>query len=751
VFEQDEYFNCSVLTDDDVCCHAVASSLTLSYRSVSYVTLVQSLMALVGAFYLAYRLLRRSRLFGHASLRMRKSQKGESETLTAPLVRSDGGSQESFSAQSSSSKASAAATKRLPLLHRLYLIGGIFVLALQFAMMWIPSSEFSFGASAFLFFCHGFLDTFVILLALFRIRTFANVRNAGIVALVITAACVAIWVSQVLAADQTKPFCSWKCDMCAQYLPQACNYEIEWGIFSVLALTTVLAWMRPSGFTIRRVVVPWLIFLMFSRLLVSVGATLVSFKIFSGFCVEGVGTLLYSLLWAPLLYRTLRSDATFDAFVTAAAYQSGQVESGRSGRDHSGANDAPLTHSSYKSLGGGAGKRAGGGGGGGRSDDDVPPVGGVGGAPAAAAVAAAAAAASGEANRGLMQRFQPLVSDHSLRVIELAELELGKLIGSGGFGEVYKGKLDNEAVAIKKLMASSRGDALHEFVKEVDVLGKLHHRNVIQLLGVVIGKDAQYLVLEFAALGSVFDFIHKRDAQGRRRALNWPLAWRISLDSARGMSYLHSFDPPLLHRDLKSQNLLLTDKYRTKLCDFGLSRVKSMTKTMSRIGTVQWVAPEVLREERYSEQADVWSFGVILWELAARKVPFKGIPAIRIATNVAFKNWKLHIPATAPPTMAAAMRGCWRRATLRPTFATLAHELALLQPDWTPREAGQPPARDDDDDYEGVEFPDRRSVSLQSDGEPAAVDELDTDADDDEQQEAAPGAAAEGDAHAEGD
>ena len=71
VFEQDEYFNCSVLTDDDVCCHAVASSLTLSYRSVSYVTLVQSLMALVGAFYLAYRLLRRSRLFGHASLRMR--------------------------------------------------------------------------------------------------------------------------------------------------------------------------------------------------------------------------------------------------------------------------------------------------------------------------------------------------------------------------------------------------------------------------------------------------------------------------------------------------------------------------------------------------------------------------------------------------------------------------------------------------------------------------------------------------------
>jgi serine/threonine protein kinase len=138
------------------------------------------------------------------------------------------------------------------------------------------------------------------------------------------------------------------------------------------------------------------------------------------------------------------------------------------------------------------------------------------------------------------------------------------------------------------------------------VLAKLLHPNVIQLRGVVVTRDAQYLVLEFAALGSVFDHIHRRGKDGKRRPMSWALAYRIALGCAKGMAYLHSFEPPILHRDLKSQNLLLTTARRVKLCDFGLSRVKSMTKTMSRIGTVQWVAPEVLREERYSEQADVW-------------------------------------------------------------------------------------------------------------------------------------------------
>jgi hypothetical protein len=363
---------------------------------LSYISLVDSTIALFGAIYLCYRLLKRSRLFGYAARRMRYSKldlvDGEANNLSAPLIVSGSASSSAASSSSSNSfrnrstdvgSSASSATKMLPRLHCAYLGAGVAVLLTQFVNAWLPTSYFSFSVSAVIFFAHAFLDVFVILLALFRVRTRVNVRNAAILASVVAIIVASLWIARILHADATENFCSWKCDFCAILLPQQCTYSIEWGIFTLVALVTLLALMRPSGFAMRRVVVPWLVYLTLTRLVVAIGTTLVNFNIYSGLCVEGIGTFFYSLLWAPLLYRTLRSDASFDAFVNAAVDQAGH--NGGEGIDES-IVDGPVNHTSYRSLAK-------------RDYDDVPPPGGI-----VAAQPAAAAAPRRRQRQQLLRR-----------------------------------------------------------------------------------------------------------------------------------------------------------------------------------------------------------------------------------------------------------------------------------------------------------------------------------------------------------
>ena len=101
----------------------------------------------------------------------------------------------------------------------------------------------------------------------------------------------------------------------------------------------------------------------------------------------------------------------------------------------------------------------------------------------------------------------------------------------------------------------------------------------------------------------------------------------MALETARGVHYLHSFKPPILHRDLKSLNLLLDECFRIKLADFGWTRVMAESMT-GKIGTYQWMAPEVINNEKYTEKADVYSFGIILWEIASREPPYKNINGV---------------------------------------------------------------------------------------------------------------------------
>ncbi|KAL0426504.1 UNVERIFIED_CONTAM: Serine/threonine-protein kinase CTR1 [Sesamum latifolium] len=150
---------------------------------------------------------------------------------------------------------------------------------------------------------------------------------------------------------------------------------------------------------------------------------------------------------------------------------------------------------------------------------------------------------------------------------------------------------------------------------------------------------------------------------------------------AKGMNYLHKHNPPIVHRDLKSPNLLVDRKYTVKVADFGLSRLKANTflSSKSAAGTPEWMAPEVLRDEPSNEKSDVYSFGVILWELATLQQPWGSLNPAQVVAAVGFKGKRLEIPRDMNPQVAAIIEACWTNEPWkRPSFSSIMESLRPL-------------------------------------------------------------------------
>ncbi|VAI72371.1 unnamed protein product [Triticum turgidum subsp. durum] len=143
---------------------------------------------------------------------------------------------------------------------------------------------------------------------------------------------------------------------------------------------------------------------------------------------------------------------------------------------------------------------------------------------------------------------------------------------------------------------------------------------------------------------------------------------------ARGMNYLHNCTPVVVHRDLKSPNLLVDKNWVVKVCDFGLSRIKHNTFLSSRstAGTAEWMAPEVLRNEPSDEKCDVFSYGVILWELCTLLQPWEGMNPMQVVGAVGFQERRLDIPAEVDPAIAEIIERCWQTdPKTRPSFSEI--------------------------------------------------------------------------------
>ncbi|KAL5202184.1 hypothetical protein ABZP36_013136 [Zizania latifolia] len=198
----------------------------------------------------------------------------------------------------------------------------------------------------------------------------------------------------------------------------------------------------------------------------------------------------------------------------------------------------------------------------------------------------------------------------------------GNLLGQGGFGHVYRGTLrgGQEEVAIKKLRPGS-GQGDREFHAEVEIISRVHHRNLVSLVGYCIYGDQRLLVYEYVPNKTLEFHLHGSG----RPTLDWPRRWKIAVGAAKGLAYLHEdCRPKIIHRDIKAANILLDYNFEPKVADFGLAKIQpgEDTHVSTRVmGTFGYLAPEYATTGKVNDRSDVFSFGVVLLELITGRRP----------------------------------------------------------------------------------------------------------------------------------
>ncbi|KAL2933570.1 Serine/threonine-protein kinase CTR1 [Bienertia sinuspersici] len=256
-------------------------------------------------------------------------------------------------------------------------------------------------------------------------------------------------------------------------------------------------------------------------------------------------------------------------------------------------------------------------------------------------------------------------------IIPWSDLVVRDRIGAGSFGTVHRAEWNGSEVAVKILMESDfHPERCNEFLREVAIMKRLRHPNIVLFMGAVTEPPNLAIVTEYLCRGSLYRLLHK---SGGREVLDERRRLSMAYDVAKGMNYLHKRNPPIVHRDLKSPNLLV--------CDFGLSRLKANTflSSKSAAGTPEWMAPEVLRDEPSNEKSDVYSFGVILWELATLQQPWNSLNPAQVVAAVGFKYKRLEIPRDVNPQVATLIEACWANEPWkRPSFANIMESLKLL-------------------------------------------------------------------------
>ncbi|XP_031475624.1 serine/threonine-protein kinase STY46-like isoform X3 [Nymphaea colorata] len=249
-------------------------------------------------------------------------------------------------------------------------------------------------------------------------------------------------------------------------------------------------------------------------------------------------------------------------------------------------------------------------------------------------------------------------------------LKMGEKIASGSCGDLYRGIYLGHDVAIKVIRPEHLNEAIEvEFTQEVMILREVQHRNVVRFVGACTKAPQLCIITEYMPGGNLYDLVHKQN-----RVLELPKLLKFAIDVSKGMEYLHQNN--IIHRDLKTANLLIDNGNVVKVADFGVARFLNQGGIMTaETGTYRWMAPEVINHQPYDQKADVFSFAIVLWELATSKIPYDTMTPLQAALGVR-QGLRPPLPEDAHPRLLALMRRCWEAVPgKRPSFSEITSEL----------------------------------------------------------------------------
>ncbi|KAL9265513.1 Serine/threonine/tyrosine-protein kinase HT1-like protein [Drosera capensis] len=266
--------------------------------------------------------------------------------------------------------------------------------------------------------------------------------------------------------------------------------------------------------------------------------------------------------------------------------------------------------------------------------------------------------------------------DHKEWTADLSQLFIGNKFASGAHSRIYRGIYKQRAVAIKMVRVPAHKEEMRarleqRFNSEVALLSLLYHANIVQFIAACKKPPVYCIIMEYMSQGTLRMYLNKKEPY----SLSIETILRLALDISQGMEYLHS--QGVIHRDLKSSNLLLNDEMRVKVADFGTSCLETQSRELKgNMGTYRWMAPEMIKDKSYTRKVDVYSFGIVLWELTTALLPFQGMTPVQAAFAVAEKNERPPLPASCQPALAHLIRRCWsENPSKRPDFSDIVSTL----------------------------------------------------------------------------